>query len=176
MKIRHRDFLAAPLALFAIASAAQDSAGSVDVVTCTSNATRVQRETACSDNPSTNALRTEKKVTTTIEGASMSRPYCEAAIALEYSQRNDTVLVDGLIDNHDCGASSGDYTIEFRIRDENGELQTILLSNSWSRDDGQPVSFRKEQLIGDDVDLVRVRSRQLSCTCTEALVESEPAD
>jgi len=175
MKIRNRDFLAS-LALFAIASAAQDSAGGLDVVACTSNATRVQRESACNENPSTSALRTEMKVTTTIEGASISRPYCKATIALEYSQRNDAAFVDGVIENDDCGASGGDYTIEFRVRDENGELQTISLTDSWNREDDQPVSFRKEQPIGGNVDLVRVRSRQLSCTCAEALIESEPAD
>jgi len=93
---------------------------------------------------------------------------CQATIAFQYDQRDTIASVTGTIENGDCAASSGDYTILVSIRDEKGESKTLEFNESWQRDDDQPVQLKSEYRIGENVDLVRVRSRQSRCTCADA--------
>jgi hypothetical protein len=46
-------------------------------------------------------------------------------------------------------------------------LKTLEFVESWRRDDDQPVKFSADYEIGENVDLVRARSRQLRCTCAD---------
>jgi len=45
----------------------------------------------------------------------------------------------------------------------------------WQRSDDQDVSFTSDYPIGDDVDLVSVRLRGLSCTCGDPAQTDAPA-
>ena len=53
------------------------------------------------------------------------------------------------------------------VRDENRELKTLEFVEAWQRKDDQPVKFNVSYPIGDNVDLVSVRARQLRCTCDD---------
>ena len=65
----------------------------------------------------------------------------------------------------------GDYEIEVRVRDANGDQQVLVFSESWQRDDDQPVAISADYPIGEDVELIRLRSRGLRCACLEDIVE-----
>lgn len=91
---------------------------------------------------------------------------CEANLALEYWQKGDQADVEMVLNNAECPASSGEFTIQVRYRTEDGELVTDEYPEEWSRDDDQPIEMSRLYPIGDGVDLIRVRSRRLSCTCT----------
>ena len=90
---------------------------------------------------------------------------CKANLQLEYWQKGDTAEVTSTLLNPECGASSGDYTIHVRYRRDDGETLTDEYRETWARVDTEPVITTKRYPIGDDVDLIRVRSRGLSCSC-----------
>ena len=98
---------------------------------------------------------------------------CAAQIYFTYLQKNTVAVVDSTIDNTECDASSGDYMVLVRFRDENNEIQSLEYAETWSRDDDKAVESRNEYLIGDNVDLVTVRSRKLRCVCDNAGEEGQ---
>jgi hypothetical protein len=93
---------------------------------------------------------------------------CTTSIEYEYLQKNTVAVVDTIIGNTDCGASSGEYTFRVRFRDESNELQTLEYPETWQRDDDQPIEKHAEYFIGDNVDLISVGSRKIRCICTSA--------
>jgi hypothetical protein len=90
---------------------------------------------------------------------------CEATITFEYTQRDTVVAVKGTIENGSCPVDSGDYTIAVSVRDESGELKTLQFPETWQRSDDQPLEVSAEYQIGENVDLVGVRSRRFRCVC-----------
>lgn len=112
------------------------------------------------------AMEAEKKFTIKFETA-QHKQYCQAKLWVEYTQRNTLADYNGQIENKDCGASSGSYTISVRYRDETGEVRAIETKHQWQRDDDQPVEFAGQQSIGENVDLIRVRGRKVQCVCAE---------
>ncbi len=98
---------------------------------------------------------------------------CEANLALEYLQKGNQAEVEIVVNNDECAASSGDFTILVRYRHDNGEVFNDEFPETWSRDDDQPVLISRLYPIGDEVDLIRVRSRGLNCTCTDEAAEKE---
>ena len=104
----------------------------------------------------------------TISTTPQENPRCEAQLLLSYIQKNTVAEVDTILNNPDCGASGGDYTIRVRFRDENNELQSLEYPESWRREHDQPIEQRKEYFIGENVDLVSVRSSKLQCRCDAA--------
>lgn len=100
-----------------------------------------------------------------IELPTQTTTQCDATIALEYTQRDTVVRVEGSIDNGTCAASSGDYAIVVSFRDGNGELKTLEFGETWQRSDDRPIAFTTDYRIGENVDLVGVRSRRLRCVC-----------
>ena len=93
---------------------------------------------------------------------------CEARLSLEYFQRGENAQVNSTLTNGQCAASQGTYTIQVRYRGDDGELKTRDFAETWSREDAEPVLASKQYFVGEDVDLVRVRSRRLTCTCNDA--------
>jgi hypothetical protein len=127
-----------------------------------SSATRTRE--ACEAGPPT-ILRSEREVTRTLEIAVPATLQCETRIDLEYVQRDTLARVNGVIENETCAASSGNYEIEVQVEDENGETTTLVFGESWQRDDDRPVAFAADYPIGENVELIRIRSRRLRCTC-----------
>lgn len=114
----------------------------------------------------------QKKYIVKLE-APQQKQYCQASSLIEYVQNNDVATVSGEIQNEDCAASSGTYTMNVRIRDENGELSDLDFEESWQREDDQPIKFEREYAIGNNVDLIRVRTRRMRCVCTEVQAEGD---
>lgn len=90
---------------------------------------------------------------------------CEAKLAIEYWQKGDMADVQMVLSNEECAASHGEFSIEVRVRNDEGELSSDSYAEVWSRSDDQPVTISRLYPIGDDVDLIRVRSNGLSCEC-----------
>ncbi len=99
---------------------------------------------------------------------------CEATAALEYFQRGTEADVETTIENVDCEASSGTFTIEATVRAD-GQKDSAKLSfpETWSRDTDEPVEISKRYPIGDNVDLLRVKVRKLRCECSEETADAE---
>ena len=102
-----------------------------------------------------------------------ARPRCKAQLGLTYTQRNTVADVEMTLDNKDCAASSGEYTVQVRIRDENNELHSLEYPETWRRDDDKTIELRKDYFIGDNVDLVSVRPRKLQCICDAVAEDGE---
>lgn len=109
----------------------------------------------------------------TISMTPPGNPRCEAQLLFTYIQYDTVARVDSKLTNTDCAASSGDYTIRVRFRDENNELRSLEYPETWRRDDDQPIELSKDYVIGENVDLVSVRSRKLQCICDAAGEQEE---
>ena len=90
---------------------------------------------------------------------------CKAAIEIEYYQKGSSAHVESTLTNDDCGASSGSYVIQVRYRDADRQSQSKEFPVTWERVDSSPVVVEKDYFVADDVDILRVRSRKLNCTC-----------
>jgi hypothetical protein len=117
---------------------------------------------------STRTYTLESKAPLTVTLGLPATLKCNAEIALTYAQKNTDANVEGELNNADCAASSGEYTLAVSIRDANGATQTLEFNETWQRSDNQNLVFEKDFPIGENVDLLRVRTRRLSCTCAEA--------
>jgi hypothetical protein len=170
--------LSLPASLFAFVATAQDTGDAINPqqpATCQSlsSASRT-RSSQCGDTEAA-AESVQKEITLTFELPVLETAQCEAALSIEYLQLGATAEVTGVIENEDCGASGGEYTIQARLRDENGETKTLDFSETWQRQDAAPVRFTTEYPIGDNVELVRMRSRGLSCECADPSEAKESA-
>jgi hypothetical protein len=144
-----------------------------EVLTCNVSSASRTRETCGVDEAGQTIVRTEREVTRTFGFAPPPTLECESNLDLEYFQRDTIARVKGMIQNETCGASSGQYDIEAEVKYENGETKTLVFNESWWRDDDQPVAVTAEYPIGENVELIRIRSRRLQCVCAEE-VEDEP--
>ncbi len=97
---------------------------------------------------------------------------CKAELEIEYYQKGSSAHVESTLTNDDCGASSGSYVIQVRYRGADRQTRSKEFAELWERTDTAPVLVEKDYYIADDVDIVRVRSRKLKCTC----VPEESAD
>jgi hypothetical protein len=110
-------------------------------------------------------IRHELELTTQFDGRVVQTRQCQAEVSLSYAQQNTVASVEGKIENTTCGASSGNLVLSVRTANEGGEQSTQEFSQTWMREDDQPVTFSAEYPIGENVDLVRVRALRLRCTC-----------
>ena len=97
----------------------------------------------------------------------------EATAATDYLQYGIEAQVDTSIDTEDCDAAKGNYVVILTIRSDKEEPQVLSFEESWERTDDAPVESIRRYPIGDDVDLVRVKIRKLSCTCTDQSAEND---
>ena len=98
---------------------------------------------------------------------------CQVRVTMDYLQKDTVAKVDSLVENKDCAASSGSFTVSVRIRDENGEMQKVEYDETWQREDDQPITISKEYFAGENVDIIRVQARKLQCLCAEVLPEDK---
>jgi hypothetical protein len=100
--------------------------------------------------------------------AQAAGPQCEATTLTEYQQRNNVARVTGTVSISRCPAgTTGKFTLVARVRDDSGEIKPIEFDETWQRDDAQDHTFNSDYPIGDNVELMSVRVRGLSCTCAE---------
>ena len=95
----------------------------------------------------------------------------------EYQQRNTIARLISTLAIADCpAAASGTFTVAVRVRDDSGETKPpVEFSETWQRSDDQDVKFTKDYPIGENVELVSVRVRNLRCTCADAPAPPNPA-
>lgn len=117
-------------------------------------------------------VRVEQEIKIPIELPALTTAQCEASAESEYQQRNTLARLISTIVVADCTAASGTFTATVRVRDESGEIKPLEFPETWQRDDTTDVAFTSDYPIGDNVDLVNVRVRNLRCTCAEAAVEA----
>ncbi|MDJ0941600.1 MAG: hypothetical protein QNJ00_17685 [Woeseiaceae bacterium] len=96
---------------------------------------------------------------------------CKAQLELEYYQAGSRVHVESELFNDVCGPSLGSYIIQVRLRDDDGEITTRDFGETWARDDAEPIKAERDYEIGDNVDVIRVRSTKLRCECAEPAAE-----
>jgi hypothetical protein len=121
--------------------------------------------------PTKSVIGIEKELSISLEIPARKLAHCATAIEVQYEQRNTLVNVEGRIENKDCAASYGEYTLVVTIKDERSELDALEFVESWKREDERPVIFMKNYEIGENVDLVSVRPRRSRCSCGEASTE-----
>jgi hypothetical protein len=120
--------------------------------------------------------RAEQQINVKLEVPQQEQLQCGATTSTEYSQRNAVARVIGTVSITNCPAgSAGAFNVVARVRDESGEIKPIEFAEAWQRDDTQAVSFNKDYPIGENVELVNVRVRDLKCTCAEAAATADAA-
>jgi hypothetical protein len=115
----------------------------------------------------TETVRAEKEVPITIQLPALSSKECSATTTTEYVQLNTIARVNGTLKIEDCTVASGAFSIALRIRDESGEDNPVEFDETWQRSDDQDVKFGADYPIGENVELLSVRVRRLSCTCAD---------
>jgi hypothetical protein len=165
---------AAALAALALAMAVTPAAAQDDprlregkfVVGCADGTTGTR--IACDSKEQSEAVRVEKEITIPVRLTPRETSSCQATMSLEYHQRDTIARVAGTIRNEACAASSGEYTIVVTTRDEQGDTRVVEFQETWRRSDDQHVQTIADYPIGENVDLVSVRARRLSCACDDA--------
>lgn len=95
-------------------------------------------------------------------------PRCEASTLTEFEQRDNVARVSGTVSISMCPAgTTGSLTLVANVRDEAGAVTPIEFSEMWQRADAQDHIFNSDYPIGDNVALVSVRVRGLTCTCAD---------
>ena len=119
------------------------------------------------DPEETTTLRVEQELKLSIELLGIPSLQCAATTTTEYQQRNTSARVDGAIAISDCTAASGAYKVLVRVKGANGESEVLEFDETWQRSDDRDVTFSADYPIGDNVELVSVRLRNLTCTCAD---------
>jgi hypothetical protein len=139
-----------------------------ELLTCQSVSGASRTRQACGE-AEQSVLRLEREVTIVQELAAPNSLLCETSIVVEYFHRDTIARVNGMIENETCAASSGQYDVEVRVKDENGEMRTLQFREFWQRDDDLPVEFSADYPIGENVELIRLSTSGLKCTCADSL-------
>ena len=86
----------------------------------------------------------------------------------EFQQRNNVARVSGTVSISSCPAgTTGTFTLVARVRDDAGEIKPIEFNETWQRADAADHSFNTDYPIGENVELMSVRVRGLTCTCAD---------
>jgi hypothetical protein len=139
-------------------------------------ASRTRARARCEPRPAaptaaTPAATPQQELRVTLDVPELPTAQCEATSTTEYQQRNTIARVNTTVSVTNCSAASGEYTVAARIRDESGATSSLEFNETWQRSDAQDVKLAGDYPIGENVDLVNVRVRGLTCTCADA-----PAD
>ena len=113
---------------------------------------------------------TDEQIRVALEApARPTGPQCEATTLTEYFQRNNVARVSGTVSIANCTAgTTGNFTLVARVRDEAGEIKPVEFNETWQRADAQDHIFTSHYPIGENVELVNVRVRGLTCACADA--------
>lgn len=129
------------------------------------------------DDGSETADRLDSAITTRLTIPETTFVPCQASVSLAYYQRNTLARVETTIDNQSCRIGSGTLEINASVRKAGSDRVNVTFPESWEQHDGGKVVFTRDYPIGDNVELLRVRSRGVECTCEvpAGTVEDEPA-
>jgi hypothetical protein len=143
-----------------------------DVETCQSSGGGSRVRSNCDDpQASPTAVQQASKIAVPASAA-LSAPGCAATTVTEYLQDHATAHVNGTITVKSCPAgSSGTYQIVLGIKDGSGAVKPLEFSESWQGSDAGDVKFSADYPIGESVELVNVRLRNLRCACADPAAE-----
>jgi hypothetical protein len=127
----------------------------------------------CEDTEPTTLRTVDKTNTFLIEIPALPTRECGATTTTESRQLNTVARVNTTLKIEDCTAASGAFTIALVIKDESGADKPLEFEETWQRSDDQDVEFTTDYPIGENVDLLDVRMRALSCTCADDLAPAE---
>ena len=118
-------------------------------------------------------VRAEQQAKAAREMAQREALQCAATTLTEYSQQASVAHVTGSVSVLSCPAgSAGTFDVVALVKDKSGGTKAIEFHEKWQRQDAGDAPFAGEYPIGDNVELVNVRIRNLLCTCAAPL---EPA-
>jgi hypothetical protein len=151
----------------------QGRVSDANVPTCQASAGGSRVRANCEPGETQTTVRTEQELKFSLDApAPPSASQCEATASTDYLQMNTVARVDGTINIRNCPTgSTGTYNVVLRVRDEKGEINSLEFGDKWQRSDGRDVKFTADYPIGQNVDLVSGRVRDLRCTCADS-----PAD
>lgn len=154
----------------------QGRVGGGDVPNCQAAAGGSRMRANCEPEATATTVRTEQTLKVSLDAPpQLNTPQCEATATTNYYQSNTIARTDGTINIRNCTtASTGTYNVVVRIRDEKGEINSLEFSDKWQRSDGPDVKFAADYPIGQNVDLVSVRVRDLKCTCGDPPANPAP--
>ena len=115
----------------------------------------------------------EKRVPVTLEYNTVA---CKADLRLEYLQKGLNAHVKTTLSNEECDASFGNYIVRIRYKDAQGEIDQVEFEETWIRNGDADVTSEKDYFVGDDIDIVRINTRRLSCSCKELETKEEEPD
>lgn len=125
--------------------------------------------TASAQQPGETTVRIEQELKLNLETPQIPSAQCEATANSQYQQRNTMARLISELAITDCKAASGTFTVAVRVRDDSGETKPpVEYTETYQRSDDQPIKFTKDYPIGENVELVSVRVRNLRCTCADA--------
>ena len=100
---------------------------------------------------------------------------CTATVSLDYFQRGHEAQVEMAVENPYCAASQGSFVIEATIREDGAdEAEKLSFPETWQRDDDAAVDITRRYPIGDNVDLLRIRIRKVTCSCAKTEEAGNP--
>ena len=109
----------------------------------------------------------EQKIDLSFKQHAPSAVQCSATTTTE--QRNAVAHISSTFAIADCPRASVAFSVAVRVKDESGEEKPPLeFSETWQRTDANDVRFTADYPIGENVDLISVRLRGLTCTCGDA--------
>jgi hypothetical protein len=130
---------------------------------------RNRNSAECDAAAAAEAVRTQQQINVSLDVPHPEALECEATTVTQYSQRNTVARVTGTVDILNCPAgSTGAFTVVARVRDDSGEIKPLEFNETWQRNDATDVNFTSDYPIGDNVELMNVRVRNLKCTCAAA--------
>ena len=112
-------------------------------------------------------VRTEQELTISIEVPALPSAQCEATVSTDYHQRNTVVRVASTIEVEGCAAAAGEFTLAVRVKGDDGPREPLEFKQPWQRTDAADVTLSADYPIGENVELVSVRTRDLRCTCAD---------
>ena len=129
-------------------------------------ASRIQKNEA-----DANTLSIENKITTSFTIPEIKLIPCQASISLAYYQRNTFAHVETSIENKSCIVGAGSLEISATIRDENSNTSTLAFPKQWQQNGDTKLEFVDDYPIGENVELLRVRSSKIKCDCSKSIPE-----
>ncbi|MFT6408270.1 MAG: hypothetical protein ACJAQ6_001687 [Arenicella sp.] len=113
-----------------------------------------------------------KPVSTTFDApvVPLELKVCEIELSTDYWQEDDIIKVDTVLENSQCGASKGTYTVRVSTRNALDESKTVKYQEAWSRDNSEPLRSIHTYSMNGDLELIRVRLQAPfngACFCTD---------
>jgi hypothetical protein len=115
----------------------------------------------------TTTLRLEHEIKFSVELPAIETRQCAATTTTEYEQLNAIARVDGTLEIRDCTAAYGSFKVALRTKDDGGEDSLLEFNETWERGDKQDVRFTGNYPIGENVELMSARIRELRCICVD---------